>query len=120
MEASGTRRTTVIDWTIARDDVLGWSNEAKIAALEQEAQVFQERLKVLAGELAQNEQEQKALESRQIKLQQLSVFESFRDLDWKPLAVEIDLLQTEKRQLEEGSDILLTLNSAAHKDRTGH
>jgi uncharacterized protein YPO0396 len=90
--------------------VLGWSNEAKIAALEQEAQGFQERLRVLAGELAQSQQRQKALETRQGKLQQLSVFESFRDLDWKPLAVEIDSLQVEKRQLEEGSDILRTLN----------
>lgn len=95
--------------------VLGWSNEAKIAAFEQEAQGFQERLKVLAGELAQNQQEQKALEARQIKLQQLSVFESYRDLDWKPLAVDIDSLQTEKRQLEEGSDILRTLNQQLTK-----
>jgi uncharacterized protein YPO0396 len=90
--------------------VLGWSNEAKIAALEQEAQGFQERLRVLAAELAQNQRRQKALETRQGKLQQLSVFESFRDLDWKPVAVEIDSLQVEKRQLEEGSDVLRTLN----------
>lgn len=95
--------------------VLGWSNEAKIAALGQEAQGFQERLRVLAGELAQNQQRQKTLEARQGKLQQLSVFESFRDLDWKPLAVEIDSLQTEKRQLEEGSDVLRTLNQQLAK-----
>ncbi len=95
--------------------VLGWSNEAKIAALEQEAQGFQERLRVLAGELAQNQQRQKALEARQGKLQQLSVFESFRDLDWKPLAVEIGSLQTEIRQLEEGSDVLRTLNQQLAK-----
>jgi uncharacterized protein YPO0396 len=90
--------------------VLGWSNEAKIAALEQEAQGFQERLRLLAGDLTQNQQRQKALEARQGKLQQLSVFETFRDQDWKPLAVEIDSLQVEKRQLEEGSDVLRTLN----------
>jgi uncharacterized protein YPO0396 len=95
--------------------VLGWSNEAKIAALEQEAQGFQERLRVLAGELAQNQQQQKALEARQGKLQQLSVFESFRDLEWKPLAIEIDSLQIEKRQLEEGSDVLRTLNQQLAK-----
>ena len=90
--------------------VLGWSNEAKIAALGREALGFQERLRLLAGELAQNQQRQKALEARQGKLQQLSVFESFRDLDWKPLAVEIDSLQAEKRRLEEASDVLRTLN----------
>jgi uncharacterized protein YPO0396 len=95
--------------------VLGWSNEAKIAALEQEAQGFQERLRVLAGELTQNQQRQKTLETRQGKLQQLSVFESFRDLDWKPLAVGIDSLQMERRQLEEGSDVLRTLNQQLAK-----
>ena len=95
--------------------VLGWSNEAKIAALEQEAQGFQERLRVLAGELAQNQQRQKALEARQGKLQQLSVYESFRDLDWRPLAVDINSLQVEKRQLEEGSDVLRTLNQQLAK-----
>jgi uncharacterized protein YPO0396 len=95
--------------------VLGWSNEAKIAALEEEAQGFEERLRFLGDELAQNQQRQKALEARQGKLQQLSVFESFRDLDWKPLAVEIDSLQVEKRQLEEGSDVLRTLNQQLAK-----
>lgn len=90
--------------------VLGWSNEAKIAALEQDAVGFQERMRALAAELAQIQQRQKALEARQGKLQQLSVFESFRDLDWKPLALEIDSLESERRQLEDASDILRTLN----------
>src|SRR5262249_48554494 len=63
----------------------------------------------------QNQQRQKALEQRQGKLHQLSAFDSFHDLDWKPLAVEIDSLQTEKRQLEEGSDVLRTLNQQLAK-----
>jgi len=95
--------------------VLGWSNEGKIAALEEEARGFQDRLQALADALAQNQKRQRSLEARQGKLQQLSVFESFRDLDWKPLAVEIDSLQSEKRQLEEGSDILRTLNQQLAK-----
>ena len=37
------------------------------------------------------------------------MFESFRDLDWKPVAIEIEALEREKRELEEGSDILSTL-----------
>lgn len=90
--------------------VLGWSNDAKIAALEQEAVGFQEQMRALAGELSQIQQRQKALDARQGKLQQLSVFQSYRDLDWRPLAIEIDSLESEKRQLEDGSDILRTLN----------
>lgn len=90
--------------------VLGWSNETKIAALEHEARSFQEQMKLLAAKLAQIQGRLRSIEERQGKVQQLSVFESFRDLDWKPLAFEIDSLESEKRQLEEGSDILRTLH----------
>ena len=89
--------------------VLGWSNEAKIAALEQEAQALEERMKAVGTKLANIQNKLNLLDSRQGTLQQLSVFESFRDLDWKPIAVEIDLLEVEKRRLEEDSDILRTL-----------
>ena len=33
----------------------------------------------------------------------------FAELDWKPLACEIQQLEDEKRQIEQGSDVLLTL-----------
>jgi uncharacterized protein YPO0396 len=89
--------------------VLGWSNKAKVLAYEREANGYQERMKAVAGELAHVQERLKAMAVRQGKLQQLSVFETFRDLDWKSLAVEIDALLVEKRDLEEGSDILRTL-----------
>ena len=38
------------------------------------------------------------------------MFESFRDLDWKPVAVEIEALEREKRELEDGSDVLRILH----------
>ncbi len=37
------------------------------------------------------------------------MFESFRELDWRPLAGEIERLERERRALEDGSDILKTL-----------
>jgi uncharacterized protein YPO0396 len=89
--------------------VLGWSNEAKIAALGQEARALEERMAGIGARLAQIQARLKALDDRQAVLQQLSVFENFRDLDWKPVAVEIDALEAERRQLEEGSDVLRTL-----------
>ena len=37
------------------------------------------------------------------------MFESFQELDWRPLVTEIERLEGERRELEEGSDILRTL-----------
>jgi uncharacterized protein YPO0396 len=90
--------------------VLGWSNEAKIAAFGRDRDSLQDRMQAIGAELAKIQKGLKAIEHRHGKLQQLSVFENFRDLDWKPAALEIAALELEKRTLEEGSDILRTLH----------
>ena len=89
--------------------VLGWSNEPKIAALEEEARSLEARIAACGAKLAKLQGLQTELDRRLATLTRLSVFESFRDLDWKPLAIEIDALEAEKRQLEDGSDVLRTL-----------
>jgi len=90
--------------------VLGWSNEAKVGAFERDRDSLQERMQAIGTELAKIQTAFKAIERRHGKLQQLSVFENFRDLDWKPVALEIAELELEKRTLEEGSDVLRTLH----------
>jgi uncharacterized protein YPO0396 len=89
--------------------VLGWSNGPKIAALTEQAQALEARIAACGAKLARLQGTQTDLDRRLGTLQRLSVFESFRDLDWKPLALEIDALTTERRQLEEGSDVLRSL-----------
>jgi len=91
--------------------VLGWSNEAKIAALEAQALSLEARIAASGAKLSKLQDRQTSLDRRLGILQRLSVFESFHDLDWKPLAIEIDALEGEKRQLEEGSDVLRTLQA---------
>lgn len=44
-------------------------------------------------------------------LQQLSASVSFQDLDWQSAALDIERLRQERRQLEEGSDVLKTLKA---------
>jgi uncharacterized protein YPO0396 len=88
---------------------LGWSNEAKIAALQNQARGLEQRMQAIADKIAGLENQRSSLEKRTQLLGQLSVFESFRDLDWKPLVIEIEALEREKNQLEDGSDILRTL-----------
>jgi uncharacterized protein YPO0396 len=62
-----------------------------------------------ASGIAELEDRHRALQARLGMLQQLAVFESFRDLDWRPLAAEIDRLMAECRRLEADSDVLRAL-----------
>ena len=91
--------------------VLGWSNEPKIAALEEQARSLEARIASCGAKLSKLQGIQTSLDGRLGTLQRLSVFASFRDLDWKPLAIEIDALEIEKRQLEDGSNVLRTLQA---------
>jgi uncharacterized protein YPO0396 len=90
--------------------VLGWSNEAKISALQDQARGLEQRMQTIAQRISSFESERSSLQNRTQLLSQLSVFENFRDLDWKPVAIEIEALEKEKRELQEGSDILRTLH----------
>ncbi|HEX2890005.1 ATP-binding protein [Vineibacter terrae] len=89
--------------------VLGWSNDGKIAALERQAGEMQKRMQQAAARIAALNTQRKSLQARQITLQQLAIFESFQELDWKPLVIEIERLDQERRQLEVASDVLHTL-----------
>jgi uncharacterized protein YPO0396 len=89
--------------------VLGWSNEDKIAALERQARDVEQRMQAIGGRIAALERQRKALQARLGTLQKLGMFDDFRDLDWRPLAAEIERLDRERRQLEAGSDLLCTL-----------
>lgn len=91
--------------------VLGWSNGAKIAAMEKTAGALAMRIQAVAADVARLQGELRSLQARFGLLQQLSAFTSFNDLDWRTVAVEIDRLREERRQLEEGSDVLKTLKA---------
>ena len=91
--------------------VLGWSNAAKITALEKVAAALEVRTQRLADEIARLDHERNALRQRLGQLQQLSAFASFNDLDWRAVALEIERLEADRRQLEEGSDKLKTLKA---------
>lgn len=89
--------------------VLGWSNAAKIEAMEQSAASLEERIRVAAAELASLEGERAALRERLQSLDRFVEIDSFPLIDWKPIALEIEALKAERRQLEEGSDTLKEL-----------
>lgn len=91
--------------------VLGWSNKTKIEALEQKARRLEGRMQELGATIADLEARQRAHDDVRGKLDQLALFESFREIDWKPLAVEIAGLEAERRKLEGESNVLRVLEA---------
>lgn len=89
--------------------VLGWDNQAKISALQAEADALARQGQKLAEQYATWETGRKALDTRLRKLDQLAVFTEFAELDWRPLATELERLDAERRDLEAASDVLKEL-----------
>jgi uncharacterized protein YPO0396 len=89
--------------------VLGWSNAAKIAALEGEMRALEARLADLGTRVAGLMTERDALRQRITTLSQLDMFIDFEELDWQTPAREAARLAEEKRQLESASDVLRQL-----------
>ena len=77
--------------------VLGWSNESKIAAPEKEARSMQARMQTLASEIARLLEDRKSLGERLGRLQRLSVYQSYAELDWQAAVVDIERLDEERR-----------------------
>ena len=99
--------------------VLGWSNERKIEALEIARKQVDERRTSVIARIAKLDKQRAEARNRKTKLAELGMFESFHELDWRPLAGEIERLDRERRALEEGSDILKTLQQqlACHRPK---
>jgi uncharacterized protein YPO0396 len=90
--------------------VLGWSNKAKIAALEANASKLEARLGELGSLLGKILAEQNTLKERLTALSKLGEYADFRELDWQSLAVAVAQLTEEKRKLEAASDVLKQLS----------
>ena len=90
--------------------VLGWTNAAKIAALESDARRLEGRLGDLGGRIGAMQAEHGGVRERLDTLSKLAEYTEFRELDWSSLAAEIARLDDERRRLESASDVLRQLN----------
>jgi uncharacterized protein YPO0396 len=91
--------------------VLGWDNREKIAALDQKASQLEQAIGdagVAIGELNQTEHR---LRERLEAISRLEEYPNFQELAWQPLALRIDEMQQELRQLRTASDVLRTLTA---------
>jgi uncharacterized protein YPO0396 len=89
--------------------VLGWSNEAKIEALEGKQRLAVVRVGDIGQRIAVLQREQRDVQSRLVALARLEEYQDFRDQDWQPLVADIARLEDERRALEASSDRLQVL-----------
>ena len=89
--------------------VLGWSNTAKIEALEAQRRQLEARLGELGSRIGRIDTERRALAGRLDALTRLEEFTAFDELDWHGVAGEIATLEDERRALEAASDLLKEL-----------
>lgn len=97
--------------------VLGWSNEAKIAVLQKQKCILEEKMQEIAGRIGEAHTRRNGLRNQRDALIGLKEFTEFRDIDWRSSATEVARLQDEKNRLEAASDQLreLTAQLAAAK-----
>jgi len=89
--------------------VLGWSNAEKISVLEAEATQAQQALAALGTQISALQQSLKAKKARLSLLNKLEAYIDFQDINWRPLAAEVEGLSAEKAKLEAASDQLRLL-----------
>lgn len=93
-----------------RHFVLGWSNAEKIAVLEKECRRKEREMADIATTIASLQAALKEQQKRLSLLQQLQAWPDFQDINWRPLALDVEALSEEKRQLEAASDQMRLLS----------
>ncbi|ACD14467.1 ATP-binding protein [Paraburkholderia phytofirmans] len=86
--------------------VLGWTNTAKIQALEAQSDQSASQLRELGTLISKIQSEQIELKTRLNALSLLSEHAEYREIDWRGVATEIADLRDEKARLESASDLL--------------
>jgi uncharacterized protein YPO0396 len=91
--------------------VLGWSNTAKIAALETKLKHLNQRMCQVGEDYQRLKAEQTQLADRLRILARLDEFVDFQELDWGSVAREVEARVDERRCLAEASDVLRQLEA---------
>lgn len=92
--------------------VLGWSNDAKISALEGRRRQLEARLGEIGSQIGAIQKERQQLAGRLDALTRLEEFSAFDELDWRSVAADIAQLKDERDRLEAASDVLKQLNDS--------
>ncbi|ELC2815984.1 hypothetical protein RIX35_005202 [Salmonella enterica] len=99
--------------------VLGWTNKEKIQLLAAQYSQLQSLMEKIHAELDDSRRQKEALDMLRHKALQLADFSySFTQINWPALSEQIELLQTEYRQMGSSSDILKVLQGNLETART--
>ena len=90
--------------------VLGWSNEAKIKALQSQANALEADINSLTEKTKKLSTEKKHLKDLIVICERLNEYQQFAGIDWQSCAKEIAQLEKERETIEATSDILKQLN----------
>ena len=90
--------------------LLGWCNQAKIEALQQQATELEQQMQRISLQLSESQQQLKQLRQQQEQLAKIGEYRDFSEIEWQPLSLEISQLRDEFEQLQSASDLLQTLN----------
>lgn len=91
--------------------VLGWSNQDKIAALDDERLEVEAEMRQLADRLEDIDRARGDNQSKLSAIAAVNTISDFTDLDWRSLVGEIDDLQRQLAEIEASSDVLRELES---------
>ncbi|GMU52628.1 MAG: hypothetical protein AMXMBFR33_17740 [Candidatus Xenobia bacterium] len=89
--------------------VLGWSNEAKIAALDKQRRDLEAVIAGHGATVARLKSEASRLKEVLTALGKLDEYADYRELDWQPVVLEIAALEEQRAALEKASDLLREL-----------
>ena len=92
--------------------VLGWSNTAKLAALNGKKRGLEARLAHTAKQLSDLGREQSEIKERLDTLSKLVEYRDYAELDWPAIALEVAKLEDELSALKTASDVLLALTQS--------
>ena len=90
--------------------VLGWSNQAKLEALQKRAASSENEILGVAQKLSKCQSMITALRTALQNYARLEEVVDFRQIDWQSISKEIEQLKQTKKELETASDILAKLN----------
>ncbi|MDD2389545.1 MAG: SbcC/MukB-like Walker B domain-containing protein [Desulfobacterales bacterium] len=95
--------------------ILGWTNQEKIRALETEAFQVEKEGGALADAVIDLLKEQQKLQGLRDAARDLLKVESYNEIHWQPQAGEIQVLEAERKRIEESSDLLNSLRKELEK-----
>ncbi len=89
--------------------VLGWTNTAKIAALEKQKSLLEADMQKAGAQIASLQTRKRELEESLDLLKKLQGYELFEEIEWRPASLRIEEMKEEISLLENRSDILKEL-----------